>query len=293
MPIYKRKGKQGISYQIAYQVNGKRVKENIGRDRKLAQIVLGKRLTEIAEGKYLDKDKVEKIRFEDFMDEYLQLHCKQKHKATSERDDIYYANVLKRHFSGKFLYEITPLDIEKFTSSLKKSRSVATVNRYIAFLKSFFNRAIEWGKTKNNPMTHIKQSKENNKRTRFLEEDEIKRLLENTSGALKSIIILALNTGMRQGEIFALKWRDIDYRRGIIHLIDTKSGEGRQIPMNDEVKQVFIQTHKHNESPHIFHNRYNTGSLKRDVSLAVIGKGPHFSHIASQRARDKLSQCSS
>ena len=51
MPIYKRTGKKGIAYCIAYSYNGQRKRETIGPDKKLAEIVLGKRLAEIAEGK--------------------------------------------------------------------------------------------------------------------------------------------------------------------------------------------------------------------------------------------------
>ena len=94
--------------------------------------------------------------------------------------------------------------------------------------------------------------KENNQHLRFLEKDEIIKLITNGPEPLKSIIIVALNTGMRRGEIMGLKWRDIDFRRGVIHLFNTKNGEKREVPMNEEVKNALIGIRKHPKSEYIF-----------------------------------------
>ncbi|PIV64039.1 MAG: hypothetical protein COZ37_01245 [bacterium (Candidatus Ratteibacteria) CG_4_10_14_3_um_filter_41_18] len=67
---------------------------------------------------------------------------------------------------------------------------------------------------------------------------EIKKLLDVCSEPLKSIVTIALNTGMRKGEILNLKWRDIDFNQRIIYLLETKSGEKREVPMNDVVYNV-------------------------------------------------------
>jgi len=67
---------------------------------------------------------------------------------------------------------------------------------------------------------------------------EIKKLLDVCSEPLKSIVTIALNTGMRKGEILNLKWRDIDFNQRIIYLLETKRGEKREVPMNDVVYNV-------------------------------------------------------
>ena len=81
-------------------------------------------------------------------------------------------------------------------------------NRELSCLKTLFNKAIEWGKLELNPMKKVKLWKENNQRVRYLEKEEIKRLLENCPDYLKPIVLVALNTGMRQGEILNLQWPD-------------------------------------------------------------------------------------
>ena len=74
--------------------------------------------------------------------------------------------------------------------------------------------------------------RENNTRVRFLEQEEIIGLLSNCNDTLKPIVVTALNTGMRLGEILGLHWQDIDFQRGIISLHDTKNGERRELPRN-------------------------------------------------------------
>src|SRR5580698_10412432 len=68
--------KKQDNYYIEYYENGRRKREKIGTSKSLAEMVLKKRLLEIAENKHLDVKKEEKIKFEDFADEYLELHSK-------------------------------------------------------------------------------------------------------------------------------------------------------------------------------------------------------------------------
>jgi len=271
------------NWYIDYYCNGRRKREKIGTSKKLAEIVLKKRKVAIAEGKFLDIKKEQKIRFEDFASEYLELHSKLK---KSYYTDVKIIGLLVKYFSGKYLYEITSLDIEKFKSAranqVKKSKlkdgkeqfiAPATVNRSLAVLKSMFNRAIVWGKADNNPFKGVKLFKENNQRLRFLEKEEIGKLLENCYEHLKPIVIVALNTGMRKGEILGLRWRDIDIQRGIIHLLDTKNGEKREVPMNEIVQRTIIGVLKHPESQYIFCNNKGQpyGDIKKSF-LTALGK---------------------
>jgi len=115
MPVYLRNGNYYIDYSLP---NGKRKREMIGPDKKLAEIVLYKKKVEIAEGKFLDIDKKENIKFEDFANEYLNIHAKQHKK--SWKTDFHIIKILKRFFKGKYLYEIGSQDIEYFKISRQK-----------------------------------------------------------------------------------------------------------------------------------------------------------------------------
>ena len=158
-----------------------------------------------------------------------------------------------RYFSGKYLHEITAIEIERFKNDEIKINSPATVNRKLARLKALFNKAIQWKKFEGeNPVRGIKFLKEDNHKLRFLEVEEIKRLIDSCDGILKPLVITAVNTGMRRGELFNLKWHDIDFNQSLIHLLETKSGKERVIPMNEVVKNTLVATRKSPESPYIF-----------------------------------------
>jgi len=183
--------------------------------------------------------------------------------------------LLKKFFSGKYLYGVTSLDIEKFKSQRAKEVSPATVNRALAVLKSMLNRAVTWGKVDSNPCKAVKKLQENNQRLRFLEREEIGRLLDCCSEHIKPIVVVALNTGMRKGEILGLKWRDIDIKRGIIHLSSTKSGEKREVPMNEVAQKTIIGVLKHPESQYVFCNGEGKpyGDVKKSFFTAVRKAG--------------------
>lgn len=265
--------KRSKVWYIDYSVFGKRQRERIGANKKLAENVLKKKELEIVENRYLDIKKEEKIKFPDFAKEYLEYYSKPNKK--SWHSDVDTINILNRFFSSLYLYEITPLLVEKFKTERIKDVSPATVNRNLACLKCLFNRAIEWGKTQNNPVRKIKLFRENNRRLRYLELDEIDNLLNNSSSYLKPIIILALNTGMRKGEILELKWPDLDFKQNLIYLLNTKSGEKREIPMNEQVRTALIKVRKHPQSPFVFCKEDGTsyGDIKKSFYTAMKKSG--------------------
>ena len=250
MGVYLKNG----SYFIDYRFQGRRKREKIGTSKKLAETVLKKRKVQIAEGKFLDIQKQHKIKFSDLVDLYVEGYAKINRK--SWKDCLTgQLNRLKNEFGEKYLYEITSYDVEKFKEKCVKEVSPATVNRALAILRAIFNKGIEWNKFEGkNPVIGIKFYKEQS-RLRFLEKEEIKTLLDNATDYLKPIIIIALNTGMRRGEILNLKWHDIDIKREIVYLYDTKNGEKREIRMNKIVKDTIIKIKKHPNSPYVFYNR--------------------------------------
>jgi integrase len=89
-----------------------------------------------------------------------------------------------------------------------------------------------------NPMNSVNFFKEEVDTFRFLSLDEIDLLLEHASDHLKPILILALNTGMRRGEILNLTWEQVDFDLRTITVRHAKNKEFRKIPMNDELTKT-------------------------------------------------------
>ncbi len=242
---------KGQNWFIDYRVNGRRKREKIGTSKKLAETVLKKRKVQIAEGKFLNIDRVERLRFKDFAPTYLETHAKPNKRSWQTTDAKYLKNLVP-YLGERYLHEITPELVERYKAQRKESVSVASVNRELALLKCMFNKAITWGYAKDNPVRRVKLFKENNWRTRFLEKEEIGKLLSNSPPVLRAILTVALNTGMRKGEIQNLKWRDIDFERSYLTVTHSKNGEKRFIPMNESVKKALVGVRKHPESPYIF-----------------------------------------
>ncbi len=88
---------------------------------------------------------------------------------------------------------------------------------------------------------------------------------------LRPLILLAINTGMRRGELLSLAWRNVDFQRGVIHVTNTKTGRDRDVPMNSEVRSILLELQRQNEDEaFVFRNR-KTGVNLTDVKHGFNG----------------------
>ncbi len=240
-----------ISYTDKY---GRRYRESTGlKDKAKALEFYYKRKTEIAEDKFLDKKKDQKIKFEDFADLYLEQYSKVENKSWKKSDHVL-IKALKAFFTGFLLSDITKEVVAKFKAKrITQDVSGSTVNRNLACLKSIFNKAIEWGKFDgSNPVAKVKMFKEPEGRTRYLETAEAAKLIKCCEDRFKPYVIVAINTGLRQNEMLSLRWGDLDFVNGMIYALKTKNQKMREIPMNEAVKNAFISIKKQSDSPYVF-----------------------------------------
>src|SRR5205823_11909722 len=124
-----------------------------------------------------------------------------------------------------------------------------------------------------NPCQKVKRFREDNERNRYLSDEEEPRLLSVLTGpraSLRPHVVLAIHTGMRRGELLSLRWANVDFERGLVHVMNshreqTKSGHSRSIPMSRLAKQqlLSLQT-KSGDTEYVFVNR-NTGRPRTDV----------------------------
>lgn len=247
MGVYKKNN----SWFLDYRANGRRIREKVGPSKTLAEQALRKRLTEIAEGKFLDKRKEEKLTFKDFASHYLETYSKPNKRSWKSSDQNSLRNLVP-FFGNRYLYEITTSMIEKYKTERRTAVSAASVNRELACLKCMLNRAVDWSHLQENPAKKVKLFKEDNGRVRYLEPEELAKLLKECSGKLRDIILFAANTGARLGEIQSLRWSNTDFERGLVCFDQTKNGERRYVPMNTAVREALLRTKKHPESPLVF-----------------------------------------
>lgn len=128
--------------------------------------------------------------------------------------------------------------------------------------------AVKWKKVQSNPVREVKFLKEPKGSDRILSEEEEERLLETVRLTTKSqhldpIIMTALNTWMRKGEILNLKWSNVDFKAGVIIVEGTKNGEIRKIPMNHKLTLALESAKKVSKGEYVFsENGHPYGDVK-------------------------------
>lgn len=272
MAIFKRQNVWWIDYYVC----GKRKREKIGPSHKLAEEVLHKRKVEIAEGKFFPNRHKSASKFNVVADLYWENHAKHK---PSIKAAYYTLKPLKAFFNDKPLDQITTLDVVKYLNGVRERASAATANRHHNVLRAIFNRAIDWELfSGQNPASKVKQFRVENSRTRFLENQDITRLLAVCDHEIRPIVIVALLTGMRHGEILNLRWEHIDLANGVIHVLKTKSGEPREIPIMPRLRAL-LESIRRGDGGKIF--TISSRALNRHFSKAL-----HLAGIQDFRFHD-------
>ena len=243
--------KRGDSYQIDYtDPTGKRVRKSFAK-KKDAEAEMGKRVSLIAEKRYLDVKKDYTSTLKDLLDKYGENY---KHQTSYENLKAYCIENFKAHFGGDtLLANIRYIDLETYRNKLKSKltrhdtvRAEASVNREMATIRHLFSKAVEWDMIDRHPFERGKSLlfKLDNHRIRYLSEEEITRLVAECLPKihLHRIVVCALHTGMRKGEILSLQWKYI--RSGFIYLEKTKTKTKREIPINAELEPLFKEIRK-------------------------------------------------
>jgi excisionase family DNA binding protein len=257
--IYTRETKQRKKrWYIDFKANGRRVRQVIKNAQTRAQAVLAlqEKVNEVFSKEHNPFLAKKKVVFCDLADMYLSDYAKVNKE--SWRSDQYRIEAHMKFFFGDLkLQDITPLLIEKYRSErLKTGVTKSTVNREITIMKKMFNLAVDWNLMDRNPALKVKLfSEKDTQKERILTEEEEVKLEAESPDYLKPILIMALHTGMRRGEILNLRWRQVDLGRRNIKVENTKSGKNRLIPINDLLFQELLKVKGLNgKSEHVFPN---------------------------------------
>jgi integrase len=139
----------------------------------------------------------------------------------------------------KLIIDITKNDIYDGLQQLPNHYSKATINRYKAAISVVLSYACQALELPANPVRKIPSLPENNERTRFLSEAERKRLFGSCRAShwdkLYLLVLLAITTGARKGELTKLRWNDIDFDRRTAYVATTKNGQPKVLPLTDSV----------------------------------------------------------
>lgn len=181
-----------------------------------------------------------------FAKEFLKIYAEANNKpseiASKER-------FLQKHLlpalGSKRLDEITVQDIERYKAAKGVSHNPKSVNNHLGVLRRLLGVAQEWGVVEAVPK--IKAMKTRAPEVRWLNDDELEKLLAAAEEPWRTAMFVVARTGLRLGEMRALRWVDVDLVRAKLHVRQAawlgevgtpKSGKGREVPLSDEALQA-------------------------------------------------------
>jgi integrase len=223
----------------------------------------------------VEDDQAALMTFDVFLTDYYQDWVEANHSQPNET----MARLRRFYLGSKLLNEIKLADVETWRIKRQKNGiSHATINRDIAAFKSSLQKAWDWDLLGNHPLARLKRLKVDKRRVvRYLTQDEEKCLfaalqardtlmrearvsgnkhreergyklypnLGTYADNLTPLVMLAINTGLRRGELWNLTWKDIDLRKKMLTVRGkgAKSGQTRHIPLNAAAVDV-LKTHR-------------------------------------------------
>jgi integrase len=222
--------------------------------RKDAEYLLTCRKKAVGEGKTPEIKRIKNYSFSQLAEEYLRWaerqRCFPTKKVLVGQLVAVFGNYPLRGFNSRL--------IEQYQTERLQRNKPATVNRFLATLKHMFTKAVEWEMVEEDSLKkvrRVKLLKEPPGRLRFLSKKECHALIGACISHLKPIVVTALHTGMRKGEILGLKWEHVDFRHGFILLDNTKNGERREIYINDTLRATLEGIPHGLESEYVFTDR--------------------------------------
>lgn len=252
--------KRGGAYYIRFTYGGKRLWRGGFTSKRQAQLALGKIKAEIFEGKFLDPLRGNKLTYGELLDRYLKEHSAVRKGAASYREDTYLARELKAVFGELLLKDLILERVSPWIQQLRENgKGASSINHRINMLKHSLKLAREWGYIRHNPVADLKRLREPAGRLRYLQPDELRRLLDELPDYLRPIVLVAANTGVRLGEILSLRWEHVNLGQRVVTLTRTKNGDPRGVPLNATVMGVFRELARERmrqelKSPYVFTN---------------------------------------
>lgn len=240
--IYYNESRNRWEGQISYVLNGKRKRKKvIGKSRKEVK-------EKAQEAKALLEEQVEELTLGKWLEQWLKVfvvgHVKLK---TEER----YKTAVKKHIVPNIgdinVKSLTSLQIQEFINSLHENGgekgiglSPRTVNSARTVLSTALKQAVGAGIIDKNPVLFTKPIKTNRREISVLNKDECRKLVEaakaESNQAFWIAIVIALETGLRKGEIFGLRWRDIDFNKQQLTVNTTVVTSNHGIVIQDSTK---------------------------------------------------------
>ncbi len=199
---------------------------------------------DIDKGSYTNVALAERTLLKDIIERYIQ---EVTLKTRSMKEDRYRLGAMMRHWIGDLtMIQLTPAKVAQYRDERLKKVSAGAVIRELAYISSIINHSRrEWGINMTNPVPFVKKPPSPQGRNRILTNDELERLFKACIPRVKNgniwvlpIVKFALASAMRRGEILGLHWHEVDFEKRTAHILLTKNGTSRTVPLSSEALAI-------------------------------------------------------
>jgi site-specific recombinase XerD len=241
-------------------------------DRKLAQRIFDKVKGQVAEGKWFEKLPGEGITFKEMLEKYLAEHSSRNKSASSTRRDRSLAAHLLGFFGDFTTTKVTPGDIGEYKTKRREEGAAAqTVNLELSLMRHCYNLAIrEWEWVRENPVHKVSRERVSNLIERWLTFEEEEKLLSASPKWLQEILVLGIETGLRQSELLGLQWDRVDLRRKTLAVLEQKNKGKDTLPLNERALEILKARSRvrHIKSSLVFYTQNGTLIQARNLLRA-------------------------
>jgi integrase len=205
--------KKGTTYYVVMPIGPKRKWLKVGSNKKEAERVLAEEMVRLHSGPYRA---VKKISFAEFAQKWMQEYARGAIKASTYES---YDSVLRMHLLPFFgmmeLSQITLEDVQRYVATKQQEGRLKpkTINNTLVPLKEMFMHAVRWRYLRENPAQYVEKPRVPHREMDFLTKEEIHRFLSVVPQARYPFFLTAVLTGMRMGELLAMKWANVEWHR--------------------------------------------------------------------------------
>ena len=259
--IFERPDGSGI-WWINYYIEGKRFREKVGR-RSDAITLYQRRKTDARMGVKMPEVRARRaVLFEEIAADALAYSKEHKVSFPGDRSTV---GKLLPVFGKVPLGNITPQTIKSYLDT-RNDLTKTTINRYRGTISMIFQEAIRNGKATTNPARLVRLHREDNSRVRFVtfaEEAAIRAIIRERCPIHEPELTLALETGMRRGELYSLEWDRVDLERRQLLLLKTKNGTARVVILTTAAVTALeeLRERRSQSSPKVCLTRYGEPML--------------------------------
>jgi integrase len=227
----------GPFYYVVVRVGEHAHKEAVGRDRQQAEIALHRVAAAVEDGSYRTRPT---IGFVEWADRWLGSLERKPSTVGSYRSTIAHA---KEVFGSQRVRRIAPEDIARFNGILRElGCSPSTRAKHLRVLGACLQAAVSYRYADSNPVRELppaQRPRPERKEAAYFENDELPRLFAHFQNEpYRTLCVVALKTGMRQGELLALRWSDVDLEQAVIRVRVSYTGGSLGTPKNRERRDV-------------------------------------------------------